>query len=143
MKTYQKKWNDLSKPVKAFVNAFRRAVADTPAGLEPGLQRDFIYANLVYNNSLSECKIKVLEYSSLNTRESRVLNNREFIEYLQNPEGTLRDDQWEDVVGLTTVWDGVRVGTKKKVTWINIGGISWDVVKELQSKFCEQIHFTL
>ena len=101
-----------------------------PMGIEPSLEPDYVFASLVYSNIRTECRIKILEYSTLNMRESKVINNESFISYLKT--GELDGKQWNDVAGLWKTW----IPSKAKITWINIGGISWDVIKALQLRYC-------
>jgi hypothetical protein len=129
--------DQLSKPVQAFVRSYRKALGEVmPLGIEPGLQPDYVFANLVYANIRSNCKIKVLEYSTLGTRESTILDNEQLLSYLTTRK--LSINMWNDHTGL---WDK-KIPAKAKVTWLNVSGISWDVVKALQKRFRKwYIHF--
>lgn len=102
---------------------------------EPGLEPDYIFASLVFNNVRTDCKAKILEYSTVNMRESRALSNDELLQYLDKGElpnkGIWNAGPWGEFFLRRAKLKGT------KLTWINIGGIDWDVIKALQFKYRE------
>lgn len=100
--------------------------------IDKRLEPDYIFASLIYNGVRTACNIKILEYSTLNMRESRQLTNEELIGYLRT--GELHNELWKETAGFWKVW--IKETQSHKVTWINIGGIDWNVIKELQTRYC-------
>ena len=84
-------------------------------GAEPGVDvhKDSAFSN--YGHIRQNCLIEVVDYSSVRSRFGR-MTNREFISFLDDPAASERE-HWA------------------KVRWINVGGISWDVVRALALKY--------
>ncbi|EGN93721.1 hypothetical protein SERLA73DRAFT_63839 [Serpula lacrymans var. lacrymans S7.3] len=85
------------------------------AGAEPGVDPRRQSAYLHYGHIRENCVIEMAEYSSVRTSFGR-MTNKEFIDLLGDPIACQRES-WV------------------KVRWINIGGISWDVMSALALKF--------
>lgn len=84
-------------------------------GAEPGVdvRRDSAY--LSYGHIRQNCLIEIADYSGVRSSFGR-MTNVEFINFLNNPKASKRDP-WV------------------KVRWINVGGISWDVIRALALKY--------
>ena len=84
-------------------------------GAEPGVdvRRDSAYLN--YGHIRQNCLIEIADYSSVRSSFGR-MTNVEFINFLNNPRACGREP-WV------------------KVRWINVGGISWDVIRALALKY--------
>lgn len=84
-------------------------------GAEPGVdvRRDSAYLN--YGHIRQNCLIEIADYSSVRSSFGR-MTNQEFINLLNSPTASERES-WV------------------KVRWINIGGISWDVIRALALKY--------
>ncbi|THH20273.1 hypothetical protein EW146_g1051 [Bondarzewia mesenterica] len=84
-------------------------------GAEPGVDPRRQSAYLSYGHLRQKCLIDIIEYSPVRASFGRMTNN-EFIKFLENEEASAREP-WV------------------KVRWINVGGISWDVVSTLALKY--------
>ncbi|CCL98060.1 uncharacterized protein FIBRA_00054 [Fibroporia radiculosa] len=84
-------------------------------GAEPGVDPRRASANQRYGNIKQRCVIEVVDYSTMRTSFGR-MTNHEFVEMFRNPDASRRDP-----------WVRVR--------WINVAGISWDVVSALALKY--------
>lgn len=98
------------------------------------------FADLMYKKSYKKCTIKVMEYSSLNVWESKKLSNSDFIDYIRTKAtdptlAKVKAEQWQKPIGVCNSLSDLAK-RDAKITWIDIAGISWDVVKELQRTFC-------
>ena len=84
-------------------------------GAEPGVdvRRDSAYLN--YGHIRQNCQIEIADYSSVRSSFGR-MTNQEFISFLGSPKASEREP-WV------------------KVRWINVGGISWDVIRALALKY--------
>ena len=84
-------------------------------GAEPGVdvRRDSAYHN--YGHIRQNCLIEIADYSSVRSSFGR-MTNQELINLLSSPRASEREP-WV------------------KVRWINVGGISWDVVRALALKY--------
>ena len=84
-------------------------------GAEPGVdvRRDSAYLN--FGHIRQNCLIEVADYSSVRSNFAR-MTNVEFINFLNNTQASEREP-WV------------------KVRWINVGGISWDVIRALGFKY--------
>ncbi|KAF9077284.1 hypothetical protein BDP27DRAFT_1441980 [Rhodocollybia butyracea] len=89
------------------------------AGAEPGVNPRHLSANLRYRGVREPCSIRVLDYSPVSIA-SKTMSNNEFIDMLHDPRKGARPS-WA------------------KVRWIDVGGISWDVLKALATKY--DIHY--
>ena len=84
-------------------------------GAEPGAdprRRDSVVA---YKHVYQKCVIDVIDYSSIRCSFGRMTSTG-FINFLQNDQASAREP-WV------------------KVRWINVGGISWDVISALALKY--------
>ncbi|KAG6841577.1 hypothetical protein C0991_009612 [Blastosporella zonata] len=84
-------------------------------GAEPGVNPRRASANLLYGHIKQDCVIEVIDYSSVRSSSGR-MTNAEFINLLNDPAASEREP-WV------------------KVRWINIGGLSWDVIKAVSIKY--------
>lgn len=84
-------------------------------GAEPGVDPRRASADIQYGHMHRECAIEITDYSSVRTEVQR-MKNAEFIEMMCNDEASQRPS-----------WVRVR--------WINIGGVSWDVIKALSLRY--------
>ncbi|KAG6811459.1 hypothetical protein H0H92_007282 [Tricholoma furcatifolium] len=84
-------------------------------GAEPGVNPRRASANLLYGHIKQDCVIEVIDYSSVRSSFGR-MTNAEFINLLEDPRASEKEP-WA------------------KVRWINIGGLSWDVVKAVSIKY--------
>lgn len=119
-------------------------------GREPGMETgdifasESVFADLMYNKHYSKCTVKVMEYSTLHVWESKLMDNKEFIDFVNTKAinarvaklnvGDKMETKWLKPVGICSAMDETA---KAKVTWINVSGISWDVIKKLQKTYCE------
>ena len=87
------------------------------AGAEPGIDPRRSMAFLQYGHLRANCTIEMVDYSAVRASFGR-MNNKGFVEFLANPRASRREP-WV------------------KVRWINVGGISWDVISALAIKFSE------
>ncbi|KAI0031636.1 hypothetical protein K488DRAFT_86605 [Vararia minispora EC-137] len=84
-------------------------------GAEPGIDPRRAATFQQYGHIRQKCIIDIFDYSSLRVVPSR-MSNAELVAYLRNEESSRRPP-WA------------------KVRWINVGGLSWDVVSELAIKY--------
>lgn len=84
-------------------------------GSEPGVDPRRASANVAYSGIKQKCIIEMVDYSTMRTSFGRMTNN-EFIKMLRNPAASRRDP-----------WVRVR--------WINVCGLSWDVISALALKY--------
>ncbi|PIL31186.1 transporter [Ganoderma sinense ZZ0214-1] len=84
-------------------------------GAEPGVDPRRASAFLNYGHIRQQCLIEVNDYSTMRTSFGR-MTNAEFVRLLADDKASLREP-----------WVRVR--------WINIGGISWDVISALALKY--------
>ncbi|KAG6817572.1 hypothetical protein H0H87_006949 [Tephrocybe sp. NHM501043] len=84
-------------------------------GAEPGVNPRRASASLLYGHIHQDCVIEVIDYSSVRSSAGR-MTNAEFINLLDDPAASERES-WV------------------KVRWINIGGLSWDVIKAVSIKY--------
>ncbi|KAI0673968.1 hypothetical protein C8Q78DRAFT_663457 [Trametes maxima] len=84
-------------------------------GAEPGVDPRRASAFLNYGHIRQQCLIEVNDYSTMRTSFGR-MTNAEFIRLLADPSASRREP-----------WVRVR--------WINVGGISWDVISALALKY--------
>jgi hypothetical protein len=85
-------------------------------GAEPGVDPRRHSAFIAYGHVRQQCLIDITDYSSLR-RSVRRMTNAEFIDFLQSDSAASTLGPWV------------------KVRWINIGGISWDVISALALKY--------
>ena len=84
-------------------------------GAEPGINPRRASAELLYGHIHQRCTVEIMDYSAVRSSVGR-MTNEEFIGLMQDPVASTRES-WV------------------KVRWINIGGISWDVIKALSLKY--------
>ncbi|KXN84986.1 Magnesium transport protein CorA [Leucoagaricus sp. SymC.cos] len=84
-------------------------------GAEPGVDPRRASADMQYGHIHRKCAIEIMDYSSLRTTV-KMMNNEEFVEMLQ-----------DEVRSHRPSWVRVR--------WINIGGLSWDVIKAMSFRY--------
>ncbi|KAF8987490.1 hypothetical protein BDQ17DRAFT_1393525 [Cyathus striatus] len=84
-------------------------------GAEPGVDPRRPSANLTYGHIKQDCTIEVVDYSALRT-SFKTMTNKEFVDFMNDHDASRRDP-WV------------------KVRWINIGGMSWDVIKVVSIKY--------
>ena len=86
-------------------------------GAEPGIDPRRDSAHLAYGHIRENCVIDICDYSSVRSSSGR-MTNREFVDYLNNAAASAKEP-WV------------------KVRWINVSGISWDVISALAIKYGE------
>ncbi|KAI0271450.1 hypothetical protein BC834DRAFT_859558 [Gloeopeniophorella convolvens] len=84
-------------------------------GAEPGIDPRRHSAYATYGNIRQKCLIDIVDYSSIRSSFGR-MTNAEFVNFLENDQASAREP-WV------------------KVRWINVGGISWDVISALALKY--------
>lgn len=84
-------------------------------GAEPGIDPRRESAYLAYGHIRQKCLIEVVDYSSVRSSFGRMTNS-EFINLLADERASAKEP-WV------------------KVRWINVGGISWDVISALAIKY--------
>ncbi|EPQ53988.1 hypothetical protein GLOTRDRAFT_130378 [Gloeophyllum trabeum ATCC 11539] len=87
----------------------------TLIGAEPGVDPRSLTAFALYGHVRKECQIEVTDYSKTN-RKARRMSNDTFIDWAKDPAASARHS-WV------------------KVRWINVSGISWDVMSTLAVKY--------
>lgn len=91
------------------------AISSIGMGAEPGVDPRRSSAHINYGHIKANCVIEVVDYSSVRSSFGR-MENKGFIDYLNDPQASKREP-----------WVRVR--------WVNIGGISWDVISTLAMKY--------
>ena len=86
-------------------------------GAEPGVDPRRASAFLTYGHIKQKCLIEVVDYSSVRSSFGR-MTNKEFITFVNN-DRACEKEPWV------------------KVRWINVGGISWDVISALALRYGE------
>ena len=84
-------------------------------GAEPGVDPRRASAHLNYGHIKQNCTIEIVDYSSVRASFGR-MENRAFEEFMLDQKASRREP-WV------------------KVRWINIGGVSWDVISALALKY--------
>lgn len=106
-----------SMPLERFRSSVRKVIHLTRgssamslggAGAEPGIDPRRSNAFLSYGHIHQHCTIQIVDYSSVRS-SARQMHNKEFVEVMADAQTKPRDP-----------WIKVR--------WINIGGLSWDVM---------------
>ncbi|KAJ6608685.1 hypothetical protein B0H10DRAFT_2067021 [Mycena sp. CBHHK59/15] len=85
------------------------------AGAEPGVDPRRASADAQFGGIKQDCVIEVADYSAIRSSFGR-MTNREFVNFMNDPTASEREP-WV------------------KVRWINIGGMSWDVIKAVSIKY--------
>ncbi|KAG7452072.1 magnesium transporter [Guyanagaster necrorhizus] len=84
-------------------------------GAEPGVDPRRASADVQYGSIRQNCVIEVFDYSSVRHSFGR-MTNKEFVNFLDDADAS-KPEPWV------------------KVRWINIGGMSWDVIKAVSLKY--------
>lgn len=84
-------------------------------GAEPGVDPRRDSAFLTYGHIKEKCLIEVVDYSSVRSSFGR-MTNKQFIELLRDERASAKEP-WA------------------KVRWINVGGLSWDVISALALRY--------
>ncbi|KZT39492.1 hypothetical protein SISSUDRAFT_1045515 [Sistotremastrum suecicum HHB10207 ss-3] len=92
-----------------------RALSHGLAGAEPGVDARRSSAGLLYGHVRARCNIQIIDYSAV-TVKNKDLDNDGLRRWLASDEGIKRPS-WA------------------KVRWISVGGISYDVVSDLQLRY--------
>ncbi|TFK50227.1 hypothetical protein OE88DRAFT_1661869 [Heliocybe sulcata] len=87
----------------------------TIIGAEPGIDPRRYSAFVMYGHIQRDCQIEITDYSKTNLKAKRMMNE-EFVDWLRDPVRSVRHS-WV------------------KVRWINVSGISWDVMSALAMKY--------
>ncbi|KAJ7597984.1 cora-like Mg2+ transporter protein-domain-containing protein [Mycena floridula] len=90
-------------------------------GAEPGVDPSKIEAEIMWGHVKEECVIEVIDYSTIRHSYGK-MTNLEFVRFMEDvdDEGTYRASARERWV---------------RVRWINIAGLSWDVVKAVAVRY--------
>ena len=91
------------------------AVAGGRIGAEPGIDPRRESAFLTYGHIHQQCNVEIADYSAVRSSFGR-MNNQTFIKFLMDEHAGARES-WV------------------KVRWINVGGISWDIISALAIKY--------
>lgn len=86
-------------------------------GAEPGVDPRRASADLLYGGIKKDCVIELFDYSSVRSSVGR-MTNKEFVHLMEDRSASTKES-WV------------------KVRWINIGGMSWDVIKAVSIKYGE------
>jgi hypothetical protein len=84
-------------------------------GGEPGIDPSRPESDVRFGHIHQECQIEIVDYSAIR-HTSKKLSNDEFVDLMED-ESTWQAPTWG------------------KVRWIRIGGLSWDVIKALASRY--------
>lgn len=84
-------------------------------GAEPGIDPRRPSSDGLYGHIVRECEIEIADYSGVRSNFMS-MTNTEFVQFL-NDENASKREPWV------------------KVRWINIGGLSWDVIKAVSIKY--------
>ena len=87
------------------------AVMSHGIGAEPGIDPKLKSSIAAFGGLHANCRIDVIDYSSVGYEKQR-MGNAEFLKFLEQPR-----PHWA------------------KVRWINVGGVSWDVIHDLAIKY--------
>ncbi|KAF8971808.1 magnesium transporter [Flammula alnicola] len=86
-------------------------------GDEPGIDPRRPAVDAAYRHIRQDCEIEIMDYSAVRST-SRRMNNAEFVQFMNlESEDAPPREPWV------------------KVRWINIGGMSWDVIKAVSIKY--------
>ncbi|KAJ3506540.1 hypothetical protein NMY22_g17217 [Coprinellus aureogranulatus] len=117
-------WKNMT-PIERFRAAARKIIAlrrgasmlgeGRRFGAEPGIDPLRPEADLEWADVVDDCKIEVFDYSAVSCYHKQ-MNNAEFVDMMDD------DDLWKP-----KPW--------AKCRWINIGGVSWDVIKALAGRY--------
>jgi hypothetical protein len=100
------------------MNQIHNAFNPNQIGAEPGIDPRRPGSDAAYGHIKEACEIEVIDYSSTNC-DIKQYDNAGFIELMQTTKG------------IRPSW--------AKVRWINIAGISWDVISRLGIAYSEYL----
>ncbi|THH26833.1 hypothetical protein EUX98_g7359 [Antrodiella citrinella] len=112
------------RPVDKFRSSVRKVMAmrrtssmmiNRGVGAEPGIDPRRASAFINYGHIRQQCQIEVADYSAVRSSFGR-MTNAAFVQYMENGQASARES-WV------------------KVRWINVGGISWDVISAMAIKY--------
>jgi hypothetical protein len=115
-------------PLDRFRSAAKKVMAlhrSTPmikrwqAGAEPGVDPRRASADFHYGDIKQDCVVEVMDYSSVRSMYGK-MTNKEFVKIMEDPKAS-EPEPWT------------------RVRWINIAGMSWDVMKAVSIKYSESI----
>jgi len=98
------------------MNRTHSALMDIAPGTEPGADPRKSTTAEIYGHIQANCKIEISEYGPSRARFN-TYNNKEFIEWVNKPSATAKREIWN------------------KVRWINIAGVSYDVISALALRY--------
>lgn len=96
----------------------RMRAATLGAGAEPGVDVKGGLASMLYGHLHDHCQIEVIDYNDQRATV-KVLENQAFKRWITGKE--FERKSWA------------------KVRWINVVGLSWEVIRELGIKYCEYV----
>ncbi|KAF8607725.1 hypothetical protein BDV93DRAFT_519744 [Ceratobasidium sp. AG-I] len=92
------------------------ALMEVSPGTEPGADPRRSATVEMYGHIKADCKIEISEYGPSKARFAS-FNNQQFVEWVNKPAATAKREIWN------------------KVRWINIAGVSWDVISALALRY--------
>ena len=98
------------------INRAHSALLDIAPGTEPGADPRKSATAELYGHLKADCRIEMCEYGPSKARFTN-FNNKEFIHWVTSPAATAKREIWN------------------KVRWINIAGVSWDVISVLAIQY--------
>lgn len=90
-------------------------ISNRGVGAEPGVDPRRLSADMQYGQIKQDCVIELFDYSAVRASYGR-MTNKEFVNLMNDDKASEREP-WV------------------KVRWINIGGVSWDVIKAVSIKY--------
>ncbi|THU96871.1 hypothetical protein K435DRAFT_819335 [Dendrothele bispora CBS 962.96] len=111
----RERFQSVVRKVMAMHRGTSLMVTGLNVGAEPGIDPRRASADLMFGGIKKRCVIEMFDYSSTNCMAGKYTNG-DFIRLLNHPEASKREP-WV------------------KVRWINIGGLSWDVIKAVSLKY--------
>jgi hypothetical protein len=107
--------------IRRGISSFAGSAQHGIVGDEPGVDPRRPLADATYGHLQVPCDIEIVDYSSVRCT-SRKMSNREFVDLMNVESGEpVKREPWV------------------KVRWINIGGLSWDVLKAVGIKYSESV----
>jgi hypothetical protein len=120
--TPKERFRSVAKKIMA-MHRSTMVISNRGVGAEPGVDPRRADADLQYGSIKQDCVIELFDYSAVRASYGR-MTNAEFVNLMNDPRASEREP-WV------------------KVRWINIGGISWDVIKAVSIKYSKWLsHFT-
>jgi hypothetical protein len=96
-----------------------RALSQGDIGAEPGIDVRKSSAAMLYGHINEKCDIEVVDFNDKQAIFKRFENNS-FRTWINSPESRRRPSM--------------------QVRWINVGGLSWDILSEVGLKYGEPVH---